>query len=275
MFVISNFEAAAGPTGGTRAAAPADGAEAAAGASPVAGQPPGVLPLQARVRVEGLQSEAGEALNGCEGSVASHDFAAGRVGVDLDGAGQKSIRAENLRLLSAPSAVLPTPHGQKSSMRGLPSTLPAPPMAAAPPEARGAARLPNTAAAPRIPAQRRSPGVSARPPVLSRAPGNSFRAFGGEPGSGPGSLLPMVSAGARGRGGPLACLAPQPAGPDRPGRGAAGRRPSSPGSGSGPGSGGGSGPGSDDSDSGPWENGKGYVAKVYLRLFECVCCFQT
>ena len=117
--------AGAGPSSGTATDAGATEPRCSANgsgsaASPVAGSKvEGVLPLQARVRVEGLQSEAGKALNGCEGSVASYDFAAGRVGVDVAGAGRKLIRAENLRLLSAPSAVLPTPCGQKPSLRGL------------------------------------------------------------------------------------------------------------------------------------------------------------
>eukprot|EP00401_Gymnodinium_catenatum_P072655 CAMPEP_0117458124 /NCGR_PEP_ID=MMETSP0784-20121206/766_1 /TAXON_ID=39447 /ORGANISM="" /LENGTH=1084 /DNA_ID=CAMNT_0005251627 /DNA_START=143 /DNA_END=3395 /DNA_ORIENTATION=- len=114
---------------GASAAAGADPTPSAGGgsgpsissaASPSAGgKVEGVLPLQAHVRVEGLQSEAGKALNGCEGSVAGHDFAAGRVVVVIAGVGQKSIGKGNLRVLSTPSAPLPLPAGQWPTLNEL------------------------------------------------------------------------------------------------------------------------------------------------------------
>ena len=48
------------------------------------------------VRVVGLQSSAGQALNGLSGRVIGFDTAARRLVVDLGEAGKKKLRRENL-----------------------------------------------------------------------------------------------------------------------------------------------------------------------------------
>eukprot|EP00928_Gymnodinium_smaydae_P064518 TRINITY_DN4781_c0_g2_i1.p1 TRINITY_DN4781_c0_g2~~TRINITY_DN4781_c0_g2_i1.p1 ORF type:complete len:1099 (+),score=169.66 TRINITY_DN4781_c0_g2_i1:31-3297(+) len=117
--------------------------EASAAASP-SGRAEGVvvalLPLRAHVRIEGLQSEKGATLNGCEGRVVGHDLGSARVHVDLakknvnvttaDGftmftgkptlaASVKSFKASNIRVLSTPADPLPMPCGPWPSVSEL------------------------------------------------------------------------------------------------------------------------------------------------------------